>query len=458
MDKIKNKLIAIITAWIFFITGCKLDLNNFINRDKINEPTTKKEESSMTTEPSEEKTIILETTESLIEPEITEENIMTEPTESLIETEIPEETTDVSENTETQQETIDIPQIELEPSNKDELLIATTNVNIRSSNTTDSLIIGELKIYETAYRILSCDNNWDLIRHDEGIGYVCSDYLEETDNYIESEYKHKEYNDIVLTKTDLNFRKEPNTEGEIIRTFRINTELQVIAKVDNGWLLVNYNGTIGYVHGDHTISLLEKAKQQYPELNLEELDIQNVVYVDASDLNIRKGPSTEYERDGNLVRLESARVLKEIDDWYFIMTNEYTFGFINKNYTKTLEGIFVVVDLSVQRLYLYNNNVLYYVTPVTTGKDSTPSDIGLFKIYYKATNVTLTDNKTYWSPVEYWIAYNGGEGIHDADWRSVFGTESYKYAGSHGCINTPPEIADNIYENVSLGTKVLVHK
>lgn len=425
MEKLKTKVIAILTACIMTITGCKLELNNLLNKDEISEPTKAIDETSATIEPTEEKTFA------------------TEPIET----------------TEEIEETIDIPIIDIFlPTPKEQQVTATTNINIRSSNTTESLKIGELKIYETAYRILSLDNNWDLIRHDEGIGYVCSDYLEETDNYIESEYKHKEHNDIVLTTTDLNFRTQPNTEGEIIRTFKINTELQVIATVNNGWLLVNYNGTIGYVHGDYTISLLERAQEKYPELNLEELNVEKVVYVDASDLNIRKGPGTDYERDGNLVRLESARVLKEIDDWYFIMTNEYTFGFINKNYTKTLEGIFVIVDLSVQRLYLYNNNELYYVTPVTTGKDSTPSDIGLFKIYYKATNVTLTDNKTYWSPVDYWMAYNGGEGIHDADWRSVFGTESYKYAGSHGCINTPPEIADDIYENVTIGTKVLVHK
>ena len=101
---------------------------------------------------------------------------------------------------------------------------------------------------------------------------------------------------------------------------------------------------------------------------------------------------------------------------------------------------------------------LEYIERINSIIEGTAYQIAVFKIYYKATNVTLTDNKTYWSPVDYWMAYNGGEGIHDADWRSVFGTESYKYAGSHGCINTPPEIADDIYENVTIGTKVLVHK
>ena len=56
------------------------------------------------------------------------------------------------------------------------------------------------------------------------------------------------------------------------------------------------------------------------------------------------------------------------------------------------------------------------------------------------------------------MRYNGGEGLHDARWRSVFGTENYHTGGSHGCINIPPYLADDIYYNTSYKTKVLVHK
>ena len=50
------------------------------------------------------------------------------------------------------------------------------------------------------------------------------------------------------------------------------------------------------------------------------------------------------------------------------------------------------------------------------------------------------------------------EGLHDAPWRDVFGTQDYKVNGSNGCINIPPEITDEIYETVETGTKVLVYK
>ena len=158
-----------------------------------------------------------------------------------------------------------------------------------------------------------------------------------------------------------------------------------------------------------------------------------------------------------LERLESVRVYGEFGDWYLIMTNDHTFGFIHKDYTKELEDEYVIVDIDQQTLNLYNGTDQYIQTPVTTGKDSTPSDKGLFKIYYKSLNTPLI-GEDYNVTVDYWMNYNNGEGLHDASWRSVFGTDSYHYNGSHGCINIPPHLADDVYEYTEVGTKVLVHK
>lgn len=120
---------------------------------------------------------------------------------------------------------------------------------------------------------------------------------------------------------------------------------------------------------------------------------------------------------------------------------------------------FVEVDISNQQTNLYLNNQLNYSTPNVTGKDSSQTDYGCFDIDDKAMDVTLTDNETYWSYVKYWMPYNGGEGLHDADgWRSEYGGEIYHNNGSHGCINMPLEAVEYIYNHVDIGTIVLVHK
>ena len=341
-----TKLISYILASSIFLSGCKMNLQSIINGNKKN----------------------------------TSNEDKTKSTTSYIE-----------ENTETQlietisQETIEIKEPETNTVKEKTIATVTTNTNLYSSNKTESLIISELKTNDITHKILSCDNNWTLVKCNNHIGYVYNDYLEYSEELTEIEYHHQEKNDIVLTTTDLNFRISPTTESEIILTFPKNTELQVIAETDNEWLLVKNNGILGYVSKKYTKSLLDKAKEQYQELNLQKINVQQIVY-SITELNIRTGPSTDNEIIGMLAQYESVRVLFEYNNWYFIMTNDYKFGFISKKYTKKLDNIFVIVDINVQRLYLYNNNELYYTTPITTGKDSTPSDIGLFKIWYKGTN------------------------------------------------------------------------
>lgn len=501
MKKNKRKLIAYILASNMFLSGCQkesIDIKNII--DIIKEDIERRT-SSMQEEvpiPSETEAIIdvIQTTDNtifeIIEPtetEVIETTVVTEPliTEVIEQTEpIIIETTEPTEYVvvETEpniEETIPVtepiveetliptePQIEeediIEKIPNDIVVYANTEVNIRSSNTTSSLRIGSLQINESAVRLLSCENGWDLIKQNDLIGYVNSSYLYYSDEIVETEYKHMPKNDIVLTKSELNFRVAPSTNSKQILRFPQNTELQVVAEVDNGWLLVRVDGVLGYVHGDYTESLFDKAREQYPDFYLNDLSVKKIVYCSASDLNIRNGNGTNFDRLGSLSTYESVRVLGEYDNWYFIMTNNYEFGFVNKDYTKELNDLFVIVDLSEQKLYLYNNNVLCYDTPVTTGKDSTPSDIGLFRIYNKETDKYLIgiDEKTgaeeYRSFVNYWMPYNGGEGLHDATWRGVFGTPYYTTNGSHGCINMPLAITDEIYNTVSIGTKVLVHK
>ena len=41
-------------------------------------------------------------------------------------------------------------------------------------------------------------------------------------------------------------------------------------------------------------------------------------------------------------------------------------------------------------------------------------------------------------------------------WRSVFGGELYKTNGSHGCVNTPTEAMEMIWNNFDIDTPVLV--
>ena len=55
------------------------------------------------------------------------------------------------------------------------------------------------------------------------------------------------------------------------------------------------------------------------------------------------------------------------------------------------------------------------------------------------------------------MPFYGGYGLHDATWRGAFGGSIYLYGGSHGCVNLPPKAAATLYNNVTVGTKVILY-
>ncbi len=63
----------------------------------------------------------------------------------------------------------------------------------------------------------------------------------------------------------------------------------------------------------------------------------------------------------------------------------------------------------------------------------------------------------YRTPVSYWMPFNNNIGMHDAGWRKSFGGNIYKTNGSHGCINLPYSIAEEIYGYIEQGTPVICY-
>ena len=119
---------------------------------------------------------------------------------------------------------------------------------------------------------------------------------------------------------------------------------------------------------------------------------------------------------------------------------------------------FVEVDLSDQYLYYYKNGELIVETDIVSGDIpkgwTTPR--GVFSINGKYTDQYLY-GKDYIDFVSYWMPYFRGYGLHDSDWRDEWGGDIYTYDGSHGCINMDKDPARIIFENIEIGTPVVVY-
>lgn len=176
---------------------------------------------------------------------------------------------------------------------------------------------------------------------------------------------------------------------------------------------------------------------------------------------------SKVEEQVTLPKLECLEVYDILDDTCLVKTNGYV-GFTTLENLEELTGTFVVVDISSQEVKLYCNNEVILTTPVVTGKPSTPSDKGLFEIYDISHSRYLI-GPNYKSYVDIMMKYNGGEGLHDAQyhthedgfrhgWRdaSEFGGDTYLKHGSHGCINMIHDDVMTVSDYVDIGTKVLV--
>ena len=121
-------------------------------------------------------------------------------------------------------------------------------------------------------------------------------------------------------------------------------------------------------------------------------------------------------------------------------------------------GTYIEVNLTAQHLWFYKDGECLVSTDLVSGMVgagmNTPT--GIYSIYAKTTSTYLV-GEDYRSYVNYWMPFTGGYGLHDATWRGAFGGQIYLYDGSHGCVNLPLSAAKTIYNNSSVGTKVILY-
>ncbi len=126
---------------------------------------------------------------------------------------------------------------------------------------------------------------------------------------------------------------------------------------------------------------------------------------------------------------------------------------------------YIEVDLTNQQWWYYKKGKKkrhgYIVSGQTTSYARTTLE-GLYKIVDKDVNHKMkdrnADGEEWDTTCNYWNRISDvGIGMHDSTWRGgAFGGDIYKWNGSHGCINMSYDDAQYIYENVPIGTPVVM--
>jgi lipoprotein-anchoring transpeptidase ErfK/SrfK len=116
-----------------------------------------------------------------------------------------------------------------------------------------------------------------------------------------------------------------------------------------------------------------------------------------------------------------------------------------------IAGREIVVDLSDQKIYAYENGLLVREVTVSTGLPGTPTVQGEFNIYSKIPSQTMYGPGYYLPNVEYVMYFYQGYSIHSTYWHNNFGQPM-----SHGCVNLPNDEAAWFYDFADYGTPVHV--
>lgn len=110
------------------------------------------------------------------------------------------------------------------------------------------------------------------------------------------------------------------------------------------------------------------------------------------------------------------------------------------------------VNLSEQRVYAYEGDIVVNSFIVSTGTAQTPTVTGKFKIWIKLKSTTMSGPGYYLTNVPYVMYFYKGYGLHGTYWHNNFGTPM-----SHGCVNLSIPDAQWLYNWAFEGTEVNVH-
>lgn len=123
---------------------------------------------------------------------------------------------------------------------------------------------------------------------------------------------------------------------------------------------------------------------------------------------------------------------------------------------------YVEVSITRQHLWYYKNGKMKLESDFVSGKltKDRKTTVGVHRVYGKQRDRYLGTMAVqgYRSFVHYWMPFNwDGQGLHDATWRRKFGGNIYKTGGSHGCVNLPYDFAGKLYEQIQIGTPVVIY-
>ncbi|XZJ12201.1 SH3 domain-containing protein [Clostridium perfringens] len=233
--------------------------------------------------------------------------------------------------------------------NKTGIVNVSSSLNVRSSASTSSKVIGSLS-GNTKVTIIGEEGSFYKIEYKGSHGYVAKEYVKDvTENNNNSNQgtqtpekpstpENTEKTGVVNVSSSLNVREGASTSSKVIGSLSGNTKVTIIGE-EGSFYKIEYKGSHGYVAKEYVKDVTENnnnsnqgtqtpEKPSTPE-NTEKTGVVNV----SSSLNVREGASTSSKVIGSLSGNTKVTIVGEEGAFYKI---EYkgSHGYVAKEYVK----------------------------------------------------------------------------------------------------------------------------
>ncbi|HBZ6546559.1 TPA: SH3 domain-containing protein [Clostridium perfringens] len=234
-----------------------------------------------------------------------------------------------------------------ESTEKTGIVNVSSSLNVRSSASTSSKVIGSLS-GNTKVTIVGEEGAFYKIEYKGSHGYVAKEYIKDVTESSNSNQgtqtpekpstpENTEKTGIVNVSSSLNVRSSASTSSKVIGSLSGNTKVTIVGE-EGAFYKIEYKGSHGYVAKEYIKDVTESSNSnqgtQTPEKpstpeNTEKTGIVNV----SSSLNVREGASTSSKVIGSLSGNTKVTIVGEEGAFYKI---EYkgSHGYVAKEYIK----------------------------------------------------------------------------------------------------------------------------
>ncbi|EPB8198024.1 SH3 domain-containing protein [Clostridium perfringens] len=237
-----------------------------------------------------------------------------------------------------------------ESTEKTGIVNVSSSLNVRSSASTSSKVIGSLS-GNTKVTIVGEEGSFYKIEYKGSHGYVAKEYVKDVTESNNSNQgtqtpekpstpESTEKTGIVNVSSSLNVREGASTSSKVIGSLSGNTKVIIVGE-EGAFYKIEYKGSHGYVAKEYIKDVTESSNSnqgtQTPEKpsNPESTEKTGIVNV-SSSLNVRSGASTSSKVIGSLSENTKVTIVGEEGAFYKI---EYkgSHGYVAKEYIKDIK-------------------------------------------------------------------------------------------------------------------------